>query len=184
MNKLCLSAVIVGLSFSAAPVRALEEDQYGTLNPQELTMDYYVGLAKAEHFNPQMCIFGYPAAKMGNHPLARLIFERCSKAGIVATMPWMAWQEENGYDKPSNPAEAARWDKATADHGSAIGDLNYGLDLLRGHGVAHDEILGRAYVDRAAKAGDATAKELVRNGYDPMSVTPDADKNHYRDPNS
>ncbi len=97
-------------------------------------------------------------------------------------MPWMAWTEENGYDQPADPAKAAEWDRKLAEKGSSLGKFNYGLDLLRGHGVEQDSALGKRFVDEAAQGGDTTARELATHGYDPESVTPDADKAHYRKP--
>jgi uncharacterized protein len=165
------------------PVRASEtvEDADGILNPPELTIDYFAHKANAAVFDPKMCFYGYPAAKMGNHEIAVRIFERCSREGVLGTMPWMAWEKENGYIEPSNPEEAALWDKKAADAGYSIGELNYGLDLLRGHGVTRDETLGRTYVDKAAAQGDSSAVTLAAQGYNPDSVTPDADKLRYRD---
>jgi TPR repeat protein len=168
-----------GLSDQA---QATDDDAVGTLNPQELTIEYWVAKSKEATFNPGMCMYGYPLAKMGAHEDARRIFERCSQAGIVGAMPWMAWTEENGYDKPSDPAKAAEWDKKLADTGSSLGKFNYGLDLLRGHGVALDRTLGKHYVDDAALGGDTTARELAAHDYDPEWVTPECDKAHYRKP--
>lgn len=56
-----------------------------------------------------------------------------------------------------------------------MGKFNYGLDLMRGHGVAKDEALGRQYVDTAAAEGLDVAKRLQGAGYDLDEVTPDAD---------
>jgi len=167
---------------ASAPVEASDDDPVGTLNPQELTIEYWVAKSKEAAFNPGMCMYGYPLAKMGWHEDARRIFERCSQAGIVGAMPWMAWTEENGYDQPSNPAKAAEWDKKLADTGSSLGKFNYGLDLLRGHGVTQDTALGKHYVDDAAQGGDTTARDLASHGYDPEWVTPECDKAHYRKP--
>jgi len=180
MRKACLGAAAV--VFAALPALALESssDKDGDLNPQQLTIDYWVARLDEKPLDIRICNMGYPAAKMGAHEAARRIFEACSKAGVVGAMPWMAWTEEKGCDKPSDPQAAARWDKALADTGSSLGAFNYGLDLLRGHGVSQDPIAGRAYVDRAARDGDSTAAELSKNGYDPESVTPDADKDRYR----
>ncbi len=168
----------------APVVLAMEtsEDEAGTLNPQELTLDYYARQTNAAAFDPKMCVYDYPAAKMGDHVLARGIFERCSKEGVLGAMPWMAWTAENGYDHASDPVKAAEWDRKAADAGYSIGQFNYGLDLLRGHGVRRDEILGRSYVDRAVKQGDSSAVDLADHGYDPEAVTPDADKDRYRKP--
>jgi TPR repeat protein len=166
----------------AAPAAPAEDDTVGTLNPQELTIEYWVGKSKEARFDSGMCLYGYPLAKMGWHDAARRIFERCSQAGITGAMPWMAWTEENGYDQPSDPVKAAEWDKKLADAGSSLGQLNYGLDILRGHGVTQDRALGKSYVDKALIGGDTTARELAQHDYDPESVTPDSDKAHYRKP--
>eukprot|EP01037_Dinobryon_pediforme_P014836 gene14836-14972_t len=185
MNRLRKFPSFHALSLLAlsAPLQAAEtiEDAGGILNPPELTIDYFARKADAAVFDPKMCFYGYPAAKMGNHETAVRIFERCSKEGVLATMPWMAWEAENGYVKPASPQEAAEWDKKAADAGYSIGELNYGLDLLRGHGVARNENLGKSYVDRAAKQGDVSAATLAAQGYNPDSVTPEADKARYRD---
>lgn len=172
-----------GLLAAGVPAHASEtvETEDGILNPPELTIDYFASKADAAVFDPKMCFYGYPAAKMGNHDIAVRIFERCSREGVLGTMPWMAWEEENGYIRPSNPEAAAQWDKKAADAGYSIGELNYGLDLLRGHGVPRDESLGRGYVDRAAAQGDTSAATLAAQGYKPESITPDADKLRYRD---
>jgi hypothetical protein len=186
MRSATMIFAVLGLALAALDARAGEtiEDEDGILNPQEMTIDYWAGQADAPVFDPKMCLFGYPAAKMGNHPAARKIFERCAEAGVTGAMPWIAWTEENGYDRPSAPGKAAEWDKRLADTGSSLGQFNYGLDLLRGHGVRQDPIRGRAYVDQAAKGGDTDARYLAGHGYDPETVTPDPDKPRYRLPGS
>ncbi len=167
----------------AAPAAGSDvDDEVGRLNPQELGIDYWIARSKEARFDPGMCMYGYPIAKMGWHEEARRIFQRCSEHGIEGSMPWAAWQEENGYDRPSNPVAAAEWDKKLADRGSSLGQFNYGLDLLRGHGVSQDRALGKNFVDRAAKGGDTTARELAAHDYDPETVTPTADLAHYRKP--
>lgn len=180
--KSILAAALLCAAFAGPPASALESssDADGDLNPQQLTIDYWVAKLDQKPFDTRICLYGYPAAKMGNHPAARRIFEACSKAGVAGAMPWMAWTEENGYDKPSNPKAAAEWDKRLADTGSSLGAFNYGLDLLRGHGVRPDPVAGRAYIDRAARGGDEDARSLAASGYDPESVTPEVDKDRYR----
>jgi TPR repeat protein len=173
-------SMLSGLVMAAEPTGA--DDEFGTLNPQELTIDYWVARSKEARFDPGMCLYGYPLAKMGAHEAARRIFQRCSEHGITGAMPWMAGTEENGYDRPSDPVKAAEWDKTLADAGSSLGQFNYGLDVLRGHGVTQDRALGKSYIDRAIAGGDVTARELASHDYDPESVTPDADKAHYRQP--
>ena len=167
----------------AAPTQGADvDDEVGRLNPQELGIDYWIARSKEARYDAGMCMYGYPLAKMGWHEEARRIFERCAEHGNLSSMAWAAWQEENGYDRPSNPIAAAEWDRRLADTGSSLGQFNYGLDILRGHGVTQDRALGKAYVDRAAAGGDATARELAAHDYDPESVTPTADLAHYRQP--
>ncbi len=173
---------VASLKHAAPTSGADSDDAVGTLNPQGLGIEYWIARSKEARFDPGMCLYGYPLAKMGWHEDARRIFQRCSEAGITGAMPWMAWTEENGYDRPSDPVKAAEWDKKLADTGSSLGQLNYGLDILRGHGVTQDRALGKAYVDSAANGGDTTARELAAHDYDPEFVTPTADLAHYRKP--
>jgi TPR repeat protein len=161
---------------------AAHAEDIGELNPNQLSVDYYVGKAGAEKLDPHLCAYGVFMDKTGQHEEARKIFERCANAGNELAVPWMSFMEENGFERSSNPVAAAEWDKRLADRGSSLGAFNYGLDLLRGHGVARDEKQGRAMIDRAAAGGDVTAKELIANGYDPESVTPGADRARYRQP--
>ncbi|PPQ39321.1 hypothetical protein SAMN06265338_103163 [Rhodoblastus acidophilus] len=172
-------ACVLMLSLLAGAARA---DEAGELNPNQLSVDYYVGKAGAEKLDPHLCAYGVFMDKTGQHEEARKIFERCANEGNDNAMPWMSYMEENGFERPANPIAAADWDKRLADRGSSLGAFNYGLDLLRGHGVGRDEKLGRAMIDRAAAGGDVTARELVAHGYDPDSVTPGADRARYRQP--
>ena len=72
----------------------------------------------------------------------------------------MSQLENKGMGGDYNPDAAAEWDRRAAEAGDPVGRFNYGLDLIRGHGVARDEALGRRYVDEAAKDGLAIAKRL------------------------
>jgi len=168
-----LSVLVAGASHA---------EEIGELNPNQLSVDYYVGKAGAEKLDPHLCAYGVFMDKTGQHEEARKIFERCANEGNELAMPWMSYMEENGFERPSNPVAAAEWDRRLADRGSSLGAFNYGLDLLRGHGIARDEKLGRAMIDRAAAGGDVTAKELIAHDYDPESVTPGADRARYRQP--
>ena len=60
-----------------------------------------------------------------------------------------------------------------------VGRVNHGLKLMRGHGVAKNEALGRSYVDQAARDGLTIAKRLQDADYDLDEVTPDADNWKY-----
>jgi TPR repeat protein len=172
--------VIAAATLLCGSAAFAEDVDDGELNPQSLTIDYWVKKLDEKPFNSMICVYGYAAAKMGWHEAARKIFEKCSAEGVEGAMPWMSWTEENGYDKPADPAKAADWDRRLAERGNSLGALNYGLDLLRGHGVAEDPIQGRAYIDRAAKAGDESARDLAAHGYDWQSATPSADVERYK----
>ncbi|WP_374544710.1 tetratricopeptide repeat protein [Rhodoblastus sp.] len=185
-RTLLIAALMAGTAFAGAAraeSAAAKQDAAAAGNaPSELSVEYWAERSKEARFDPGMCMYGYPLAKMGWHDAARRIFERCAEHDNVYAMAWAAWTEENGYDQPSDPIKAAEWDKRLADTGSSLGQFNYGLDLLRGHGVDQDRALGKDYIDKAAAGGDKTAKELAQHDYDPESVTPTADLAHYRKP--
>ena len=175
--------VVMMLAAGATHAETIIDDD-GVLNPQDMTVDYWIKRMDDPVFDPKLCMTGFPALKLGERPAARKIFERCAREGVTGAMPFIASMEENGIDKPSNPEAAAEWDRKLMTTGSSLGAFNYGLDLLRGHGVRRDLIAGRAMIDRAAQGGDATAQDLATHGYDPEWVTPDADKPRYRIPGS
>lgn len=174
-----VAAVLMPVTAWAASDPVVEEDEFGSLNGEELSLDLMLRKLERGEFDPMACMYGYWATKSGNHVAARKIFMACADRGVVAAMPWMSNLEENGLGGPENPQGAAAWDKRAADMGYSIGQLNYGLDLLRGHGVARDETKARQLIDRAAAQGDSAAKQLIENGYDWRSVTPDADEHRY-----
>ncbi len=174
--------ILLALALLGSAGAARAEEKFGELNPQELGVDYYRGKSGDAKIDPHLCAYGVFMDKTGQHEEARKIFERCANEGNLQAMPWMSYTEENGFDRASNPIAAAEWDKKLADKGSSLGQFNYGLDLLRGHGVTQDRALGKDFVDRAVKGGDATARELAAHDYDPESVTPSADYARYRKP--
>lgn len=148
----------------------------GTLNPDELSLEYFAArLDGGAGPDPVASAHGYFAAKSGRYELARRIFTRQAEAGISQAMTWMAWLEDNGFGGPEDPAAAAAWDQRAADAGDHVGMFNSGLNHLRGRGVPRDDAAGKALIDRAAELGDETARELIANGYDVDTVTPDAD---------
>ncbi len=155
------------------------EEPGGTLNPDEMSLNRSVELAKRGKVGMVVCAQGYLMTKKGSHADARAIFEACAKKGYTGTMTWMSYMDTNGFGGRENPEAAAAWDKRAATAGDPIGLFNHGLNLLRGHGVDRDEIAGRRFVDRAAEAGVDDAKRLQQSGYDPDVVTPDADKWRY-----
>lgn len=161
---------------TAATVQA--ED--GTLNPEELSLNSAIAKAVRGEVDMMTCAQGYFITKSGRHAEARSVFKNCAEAGYTGAMTWMAQMEDNGLGGPEDPAAAAAWDLRAADAGDPVGQFNYGLDLLRGHGVAQDIELGRRYVDQAAEAGLPVARRLQAAEYDLDEVTPDADNWKYQ----
>ncbi|MEO1550257.1 MAG: sel1 repeat family protein [Pseudomonadota bacterium] len=156
------------------------EDTHGTLNPPEMGMDRVMQNIRRGQADMTTCAAGYHFTKKGDHGEAREIFELCAeKGGYTAAMTWMGQLDNNGLGDEYDPDAAAAWDKRAAEAGDPVGQFNYGLSLLRGHGVARDVIAGKRFVDKAAAAGLPIAKRLQASGYDPDEVTPDADNWKY-----
>jgi len=171
----------LALVLMTAPTFAQEtvEDEGGTLNPDEMSLNSTLQRALNGDVDMVVCGQGYMMTKGGRHDEARTVFENCAKAGYTGTMTWMSYMEDNGFGGDYDPDAAAEWDRKAAEAGDPVGMFNYGLDLMRGHGVGQDQALGRAFVDRAAQAGLAIAKRLQDADYDLDEVTPDADNWKY-----
>ena len=172
-----MKRIAILLTLIAAP--AVADDDLGQLNPEELTLKSFVNRAAEGKADIVTCMQGYMATQSGRHDWANTIFKTCTDQGFVGAYHWRSYMAHNGYGQPENAAEAAAWDRKAAETGDPIGQFNYGLDLLRGHGVPRDPILGRKWIDRAAAAGLDSALELQASGYDPEVVTPDADRWKY-----
>jgi len=170
--------VIFAVLVLAGPAVAAGDEE-GMLNPDELSLDYFARKSEQGFVDPMGSMHGYMAAKSGDYATARRILERQAAQGVTQAMTWMGWMEDNGLGAPEDPDKAAEWDRRAAEAGDHVGMFNYGLDLLRGRGVRQDEAAGRAMIDRAAAAGDETARGLIADGYDLETVTPDADNWKY-----
>ncbi len=155
------------------------EDSYGTLNPQDTGRTMLKRKIDMGMTDMVTCAMGYYITKSGDHVMARKFFTQCAEAGYTNSMTWMSQMENNGLGGEYNPDAAAMWDKRAADAGDPVGKFNFGLDLIRGHGVAQDMELGRQYVDAAAADGLPIAKRLQGAAYDLEEVTPDADNWKY-----
>lgn len=125
------------------------------------------------------CSLAINATKSDRQLLSRELTEQCANAGFTKAMTWMSQLENNGLGGDYNPDASAEWDRRAAEAGDPVGRFNFGLDLMRGHGVSKDESLGRQYVDQAAKDGLEIAKRLQGADYDLDEVTPDADNWKY-----
>ncbi|WP_323766561.1 sel1 repeat family protein [Marinovum sp.] len=174
-----MKQLALALTCLATPALAEGDAVHGTLNPDEMTWQSMTERAARGETGMVICAQGYMLTKSGNHAAARALFLNCANAGYTGAMTWMSQLANNGLGGAYNPDAAAEWDRRAAELGDPVGQFNYGLDLLRGHGVAQDDGLGRRYVDRAAEAGLPVARRLQGAGYDPDEVTPDADNWKY-----
>lgn len=172
--------VAAAISLAAGfPAGAEEPDPGGILNPDEMSLDRSLKRAMEGEVDMVICAQGYLMTKQGNHGDARTVFQNCAKKGWTGTMTWMSYMDQNGFGGREDPSRSAEWDKKAAELGDPIGQFNYGLDLLRGYGVAADPDMGRQYIDRAAEQGLDIADRLRANDYDWQAVTPDADEWKY-----
>jgi hypothetical protein len=169
--------VLLALALPAAA--DTEADQYGTLNPEELSINRVLKDIEDGKTTMTNCATGYFITKSGDHANARKVFTRCAADGYSGAMTWMGQMDDNGLGAPENPAAAAEWDRQAAAAGDPVGQFNLGLDLLRGRGVPRDEVAGRALIDQAADQGLSMARRLQGADYDTDEVTPDADNWKY-----
>ncbi|MFT7025934.1 MAG: TPR repeat protein [Paracoccaceae bacterium] len=180
-----LAALLLGALTAAAPAPAADgpvttSDELGETNPEEMSMNALLDRASRGEVSLVICSAGYPATKSGRHANSRVLFDACVKAGYTQAMTWMSYLEDNGYGGAENPDAAAGYDRMAAEAGDPVGMFNYGLDLMRGRGVARDDAAGRRLVDEAADKGLAVAQRLQRAEYDLDEVTPDADNWKYQ----
>lgn len=175
---------LLAVTLAAAPALAMAQDtvtdEGGTLNPEELTLNRVMKDVAEGKTTMTNCAAGYFITKSGRHKMARQVFERCAAAGYTGAMTWMGQMDDNGLGAPEDPDKAAQWDRKAAQAGDPVGKFNFGLDLMRGRGVARDDKAGRAYVDQAAADGLPVAKRLQAADYNLDEVTPDADNWKYR----
>ncbi|TCS66929.1 hypothetical protein EDD52_10117 [Primorskyibacter sedentarius] len=176
---LCMKKLAIIATVLATPVFAETAAELGTLNPDEMTWQSFTDRAERGETGMVLCSMGYALTKSGDHTSARTLFQNCAEAGYTGAMTWMSQLDNNGLGADYDPDAAAEWDRRAAQLGDTVGKFNYGLDLLRGHGVAGNETLGRQYIDDAARDGLAVAQRLQAAGYDPDEVTPDADNWKY-----
>lgn len=180
MRKLAIlisCLLLAGLAYADPP--ATSEDEFGILNPQDTGKEMLRRKIEMGVIDSVTCSLGINVTKNSDHVLSRKLAKRCAEAGYTKAMTWMSQLENNGMGGDYNPDASAEWDRRAAEAGDPVGKFNHGLNLMRGHGTAKDETLGRRYVDRAAKDGLAIAKRLQGADYDLDEVTPDADNWKY-----
>lgn len=151
----------------------------GIHNPEEQTLEYFANRHTFTHEKSMACTYGYWAAKSGHFKEAKSIFDKCVAVGVDGAYPWESLLSQSGIGAPRSLEDAAEWDRKSAVRGYKVGQFNYGLDLLRGHGVAKDVEAGKRLIDAAAAQGFEPAQEVVESGYDPAIAIPDAEENRF-----
>ena len=174
-----LVAAVLCLSSAVQAGDRTVEDSGGTLNPDEMSWESFLDRAERGETGMVLCSTGYALTKSGDHENARTLFENCARDGWTGAMTWMSQLDGNGLGGDYDPDAAAAWDRAAAERGDPVGMFNFGLALMRGHGVDRDVDAGRAMVDRAAERGLSIARRLQGADYDLDAVTPDADNWRY-----
>lgn len=163
LRTLLVFALILG---SAGLAAAEEEDANGVLNPEELSVRYYLDLVhRLPEFSGLVCWAGYEMHKAGDFAHSRPMFEMCAEHGHAVSMTFLAQMYENGHGVPRDVGEAGRWLKRAAETGYAASQYNYGMALLRGQSVPCDQAAGRMWIARAAAQGDTDARALVSTGF-------------------
>ncbi|WP_371228168.1 tetratricopeptide repeat protein [Roseovarius sp. 2305UL8-3] len=176
MRTYVLMAILAswaGNVHAEAPLKV--EDDHGILNPDDTGREMLVRKIEMGVIDSVTCSLGINTSKYDDHELARKLATQCAEAGFTKAMTWMSHFENNGIGGEIDPVAATEWDRRAAEAGDPVGMYNYGLDLMRGHGVAQDEALGRQYIDQAAAGELDIAKYLQDMGYDLDEVTPDSD---------
>ena len=176
MRCILISALAVLPGFALADE---DFDTGGDLNPPEMGISRVLQNAERGEVDMMTCASGYHLTKKGDHGDARKVFEACAAKGYTEAMTWMSQLDNNGLGGPYDPDASAAWDQRAAELGDRVGKFNHGLNLMRGHGIAKDEALGRQFVDEAADEGLQVANRLQAAGYDLDEVTPDADNWKY-----
>ncbi|MEL6467241.1 MAG: sel1 repeat family protein [Pseudomonadota bacterium] len=169
MKNVC---IVAAFAFAMSPAVA---DEFGQLNPDEMTWQHFVERAERGETGMVLCSMGYALTKSGDHGSARTLLENCANDGYTGAMTWMSQLDNNGLGAEYNPDAAAEWDRRAAEAGDPVGKFNYGIALMRGHGVGKDDARGRQLVDEAAREGLEIAQRLQNADYDLDEVTPDAD---------
>lgn len=154
-------------------------ESHGTLNPDDTGKDMVIRRIQLGMTDPVTCSLAINVTKGVDHELSKNVTKTCAEVGITKAMTWMSQLENNGLGGAYNPDAAAEWERRAAEAGDPVGKFNHGLNLMRGHGIAQDETLGRSFVDQAAQDGLPVAKRLQGAGYDLDEVTPDADNWKY-----
>ena len=118
------------------------------------------------------CLYGYAAAKTGDHEAAMQIFNDCvARWNDVYSMIWLAQIYESGSGVAKDPGKAAALIRQAAEQpdGSAYVSLahyHWGVALWEGNGVEPDRVQARRWLERAAAEGQTEAADYLRQHAD------------------
>lgn len=118
------------------------------------------------------CLYGYAAAKTGDHEAAMQIFNDCiARWNDVYSMIWLAQMYESGSGVPKDLGKAAAMIRHAAEQpdGTAYVSLaryHWGVALWEGVGVDPDPDQARMWLGRAAAEGQAEAADYLRQHAD------------------
>ncbi|WP_299657725.1 tetratricopeptide repeat protein [uncultured Tateyamaria sp.] len=177
LTRILAAVFLAGAAHAEPP--ATVEDELGILNPQDTGREMLARKIEMGVIDSVTCSLGINATKYDDPELSKKLARRCADAGYTKAMTWMSQLENNGLGGEYNPDASAEWDRRAAEAGDPAGRFNHGMNLMRGHGIAKNEALGRRFVDQAAEEGLEIAKRLQGADYDLEEVTPDADNWKY-----
>ena len=95
VTALFLASTIAASAF-AEEHQSHVSDEFGTKNPDELSLRGALDRLRHGEWHPMTSAIGYGAAKAGMHDVAREIFADSAERGNVQGMTWLSWMEDNG----------------------------------------------------------------------------------------
>jgi TPR repeat protein len=104
---------------------------------------------------------GRKAVEEQRYEDALTTFSGLAKAGNPAAKYWMGLLAFNGWGRPKDDDEAARWLRRSAEAGYPEGEFYWGRALLDGRGADRDPVAALAWFERAAMAGSAAAMNAL-----------------------
>ena len=112
-----------------------------------------------------ICHNAYELDKSGDHKDAFMFFRECAERGNPPSMINLAQFYDMGWGAPASAEQSTAWLRRAAEKNYSAGQYEYGLALLRGHGVPRDEILAKVWLEKAAAQGDRDAMALLRTRF-------------------
>lgn len=162
------------VSLSAMPLCALAEPY--NISREQALADYQINREEmsvaeavmdilAGEISMQNCQNGYLLVKAGNYEFTEEVFGACAEAGYPSAMTWLSYSFRNGIGVPKDYEKMAYWDKRAAEAGDHAGMFNYGIDLMKGHGVEPNMEEGKRWIMMAANEGYDDAIDLLADDF-------------------